>query len=131
MLRNILAVLAGVVLASSVVFGIESIGHLIYPLPEGLDSNDYEELKAYIPMMPFGAFLFILLAHSFGAFFGSFLSSKIAKSSKFVCGYITGMIILCFSILNIFMIFHPIWFAITDIVLYFPVTYFGAKLGSK
>lgn len=57
--RNILAVLAGLVLACLVITGIESIGHRIYPQPPKLDFRNKEQMLDYIRHAPPGALLFV------------------------------------------------------------------------
>ena len=48
MLRNILAGIAGVIAGGLAVFALETLGHIIFPLPEGIeiDPMDMESVRA-------------------------------------------------------------------------------------
>lgn len=48
MLRTILGIVAGVVLAFAVLMGLEMAGHVAMPPPAGLDPADPEDLKQMV-----------------------------------------------------------------------------------
>ncbi len=80
--RKILAVVAGVILAGLVVYGVQAIGHQVYPPPENLDTKNMEAMKAYVATLPVGAFLFVLVAYILGSFAGGWLAAKIPRAHR-------------------------------------------------
>ena len=73
MLRSILAVFSGLVLQLIVTTAIHFVGGLIWPT--GPLPQTPEEWAALMGKMPLEAKLFVILAHSMGAFAGAALAS--------------------------------------------------------
>lgn len=77
MLRNVLALLAGILAMFLVTWGLEALGHIAFPLPSGLDPRDPAQAQAfarYLATMPLGAQAALVLAWSGGAFAGGFVA---------------------------------------------------------
>ena len=53
--RYTVAVVAGVVAAFTLVAGIESLGHAVYPVPAGIDFSNASQVQAYVQRLPVGA----------------------------------------------------------------------------
>lgn len=81
-LRKFLSILLGIILGSIAVFIVETIGHLIFPPPAGIDVTDPEQLKQVIEQLPIGALIFVLLAWAIGSFVGGYVTSKVAKTDS-------------------------------------------------
>ena len=128
--KNVGAVVLGLVVGMIAITLMHVLGELLYPLPEGVDGNNPESLAAYIPTMPFGAFMMVLLAHQSGAFFGSIAAVLVLRKSgnAMRLGFIVGALMMVFGIMNLFMLPHPAWFAIVDTVLYIPLALLGARM---
>lgn len=117
MIRRIIAVIAGIVVAGVVVAIVEEIGHIVYPLPETLDWADPTTVQNYMATLPLPAILFVLAAWVFGAFGGSVVATLIAKHKSYIySAIVTGMMLLG-SIYNLLKIPHPTWFAVLVIIL--------------
>jgi hypothetical protein len=129
--RRILAIVVGVIVGGIVVFAVESISHLIYPPPTGVDMNDKEAMKAYVAMLPIGALLFVLLAYVLGSLAGGWAAAKFARDSNLRLSMTVGAVLLLFGIMNLVMIPHPLWFAVLSILVFLPAAYLGGKLGAK
>ena len=130
-LKHVGAVLLGVFVGMILITLMHMLGNLMYPLPEGLDMNDPEAMGAYIPTMPFGAMLMVLLAHGSGSFGGAFIAALLVRKTgkPMLLGWVVGGIVMVFGIMNLFMVpGHPMWFAIVDTVMYIPLGLMGAKL---
>lgn len=129
--RNILAVIAGVILAGIVTYAVQTVGHQVYPPPENLDIKNLEAMKAYVATLPMGALLFVLLAYVLGSFAGGWLAAKIARSSQIHVPLTVGGVQLFFGLINLLMIPHPLWFAIAAVIVFLPAAFLGGKLGVK
>jgi hypothetical protein len=127
--KNILAVLAGVVLGSIVNMGIILIGPSIIPPPEGADVTTMEGLKATMHLFEPKHFIMPFLAHALGTFSGAFVTALIAASRKMAFALVIGLFFLAGGIYNLFVLPSPTWFAIADVALaYGPMAWFGGWL---
>ncbi|MCB0401349.1 MAG: hypothetical protein KDD41_04650 [Flavobacteriales bacterium] len=106
------AALLGLLIGYLVVMGIETLAHFLFPVSVLLTP---ENLEAYMDQIPIGSKLMVILAHLLGGFVAVFTTLKLAK--KRLPGYIIGALFLAFTVMNLVMIPHPVWFAIADVLL--------------
>jgi len=131
-LKNIFAVITGIVLGSVVNMSIIAVGDLIISLPEGADNSTMEALKETMHLFQPKHFLFPFLAHAMGTFVGALLAAKIAASNKMVFALVIGGVFLAGGISMVFMIPSPLWFAILDLVgAYLTMGWLAGKLVTK
>jgi MFS family permease len=128
--RKILAVLVGAVVAIVVVFVFEYISSLIYPPPPGLNMSDVEAMKEHVKTLPLGAFIFVLVAWTLGAFIGGLVAGIIAKSNHVLFGWIIGAIILIGAIVTVVTIPHPAWFSVAGAFLFLLASFMSGKVGA-
>ena len=127
--KNILAVIVGLVAGSAVNMGIIVISGSIIPPPEGVDNTTMEGLKAGMHLFQPKHFLFPFLAHAIGTFVGALLTAIIAANHKMLFAIVIGVFFLAGGIANVLMLPSPTWFTIVDLVgAYLPVAYFSGKL---
>ena len=127
-LRNILAVIAGLVVGSFVNGGLVQIGHSVFPL-EGFDTNDMDALAEAMPHMEVEHFIFPFLAHALGTLVGAAIAAAISSNRKMRVALIVGGIYLIAGIWVNIALPGPLWFAILDIlVAYLPMAWLGAKI---
>ena len=125
-LRNILAVIGGIVLGSilnmTIVMTLGSV-------PEGVDPSDVESIKANIDRYEWFHFIVPFIAHALGTLLGAFIAAKFGASKKKVLALVVGAFFMIGGLAAVFMIPGPIWFAILDIaVAYIPMAILGHKL---
>jgi len=82
--RSILAVVAGALLAFILIYLVEAIGHVVYPIPSDLDLNNPAAISSYVKTAPIGALLFVLAAWAVGTFFGALSMYLINWGDNFV-----------------------------------------------
>ncbi len=130
--RNIIAVVAGLILGGVVNMGIITISGSIIPPPEGADVTTPEGLKDSIHLFEPKHFLMPFLAHALGTFVGALVAALIAANRKMLFAIVIGLFNLTGGIVAVTMIPAPMWFNITDLVLaYIPMAVAGGKLGSR
>ncbi|MCB0583494.1 MAG: hypothetical protein KDD10_29715 [Phaeodactylibacter sp.] len=130
-LKNILAVVAGVVLGSIVNMGLIMISGSIIPPPEGVDVTNMESLKASMHLFEPKHFLFPFLAHALGTLAGAFVAALIAATHKMKFALGIGAFFLLGGIANVFMLPSPTWFAVLDLVgAYIPMGWLGGRLAT-
>ena len=128
-IKNILAVVAGIILGSAVNMGIIMISGSIIPPPDGAEVTTMEGLKASIHLFQPRHFILPFLAHALGAFSGAFLATIIAANHKMKFALGIGVFFLMGGIANTFMLPSPTWYTVLDLVgAYIPMGYFAGKL---
>lgn len=129
LLRNVLAILAGIVIGSIVNMGIIMLGPSIIPLPEGVDPTSVDSIKANIDKFEAKNFILPFLAHALGTLVGAFLASKVAANNKYLFAMVIGAWFLVGGILNSMAIPGPAWFTALDLLFaYLPMAYLGHRL---
>jgi hypothetical protein len=130
MMRNILAVIIGVVVGFIIVFIGDATTHKLNPANDNLNEMDKETLKAYIEGMPMYVMIIMVLFWLIAAFVGGLVSGKVNKAQWKNVSLITGGILLAATLLNLFMYPHPAWMWIVALVLIVPAAYLGGKLAA-
>ena len=131
MVRSILAVVAGVVVASLVIWLLELAAMMVYPPPPGLDFSDASAVRAAMEKIPLGALICVLAAQTVGTFSGACVAASISCSSQGVHALAVGAFVMLAGIGNMLMIPHPVWFWVISLLLYLPSAYFGGLLASR
>ncbi|HSK71355.1 MAG TPA: hypothetical protein VK892_06645 [Pyrinomonadaceae bacterium] len=130
--RNILAVIVGVVACLLINGGIISLGSSLIPPPEGINVNDMESIKAYAHLFEPKHFIMPFFAHALGSLVGGLLAALIAASRKMTFALVVGFIHLLGGIAAAFLIPAPVWFIALDLVVaYVPMAWLGGKLVSR
>ncbi|HMP98432.1 MAG TPA: hypothetical protein PKC24_01535 [Cyclobacteriaceae bacterium] len=123
-LRNILAVIAGILGGGIINMGIIMLGSIIVPAPAGTDTSTPEGLQAAMPLFEFKHFVMPFLAHASGTFAGACLAVLIAVKRKMVFAMIIGIYFLAAGAYMVSILPSPLWFNITDLTLaYLPSAY--------
>ncbi|NOT37720.1 MAG: hypothetical protein HOP11_10125 [Saprospiraceae bacterium] len=128
-LRNILAVVAGLLIGGAInSLIILMSGSLIAP-PSGVDVNDVESIRANIHLYEPKHFLMPFLAHAIGTLVGAFAAIKIGANNHMRLGLIVAVFFLVGGIIAATMIPAPTWFIALDLVIaYLPMAYIAYKL---
>ncbi len=115
-MRNVAAIVAGVIIAFATVLLIDKVNHMIYPPPQGLDFTDPDAIRPYLATLPVGAFLLILASSVVAAFVGTMLACYIGTASPNLFGGVVGGIILAATIANFIAIPHPLWLSLATLI---------------
>jgi hypothetical protein len=130
-LRNVLVVIAAVLIGGSLNMIIIAFSGKIIPPPEGADLQTMEGLKASMHLMQPKHFLMPFLAHALGTMLAAFLVVKWMKKNqqKFAMGI--GIWFFIGGAINVYMLPSPLWFTVFDLILaYMPMAFLGYKLGT-
>lgn len=130
--RNSLAIIAGIILGSIVNMVIISISGSIIPPPKGAEITTTEGLKASMHLFQPVHFLMPFLAHSIGTFVGALAAALIAASRKTILALVIGIFFLIGGIASVLMLPSPLWFTIIDLVFgYIPIAWIASLLIKK
>ena len=131
-IKNILAILTGIVIGSLVNMGIIMISGSIIAPPEGADVTTTEGLKTSMHLFEPKHFIFPFLAHALGTFVGAFLAALLSGTHKMKFALSIGVFFLLGGITSVFMLPSPTWFTVVDLVgAYIPMAYFAGILVVK
>ncbi|MBT8258072.1 MAG: hypothetical protein KJO49_06340 [Bacteroidia bacterium] len=114
-MKSVLAVIAGLIAAVVVIYGLEFLSTILFPLPEGADPTNIEWIKENAELIPTGSMIIVALAHLLGIIVGMVIAAKVAGMTM-IPSYIVGILLLVGTLLNLIMIPHPFWFAATDLI---------------
>jgi len=130
--RNILAVIAGILVGGLVNMGIIMVSGVIIPPPPGADLSTMEGLKEAMPLMEFKHYIMPFLAHALGTLVGAFIAALVAVSHQLNMARIVGVVFLIGGIMMVLQVPAPLWFNIVDLVLaYIPMACIGGRLVIK
>jgi hypothetical protein len=133
-LRNILAVIVGLVVGMFVNMSLVNMGYNVTPIP-GFDPNDPEDmanLATVYKNLDFKFYVFPFLAHAIGTLAGALVAGLIAATHKMKFAIAIGCFFLIGGIMINYMIAGPIWFIAADLILaYIPMGWLGGKIAVK
>ncbi len=116
MIRNIAALIAGIITAFASIYLIEMLGHTIYPPPPDLDFSDPDAIRPYIATLPIIALLFPMFGWFIGAFAGSLVANFCGDAKPYVYAAAVGGLVFAATVANLILIPHPLWFSITSLL---------------
>ncbi len=131
-LRNVLAVVVGIICGVIANMGIIMISGTLIPPPAGADMTTVEGMTAAMPLLKPIHFLMPFLAHAFGAFFGALVAALIAASHKMKFALGLGAFTMIGGIAAASLIPAPTWFIALDLILaYIPTAYLAGLIATR
>ena len=130
--RNILAVLAGIAVGSGVNMGLIVLGPSLIPPPAGVDVTNAESFKAAMHLFQPRHFVVPFAAHALGTLVGSATGCLLSATQGKAIAYGIGAVFMLGGIAASLMIPAPLWFVILDLaVAYIPMAWIGLRLGNR
>ena len=132
LLRNVGAVLLGIVVGSLVNMAIIAVGPALVPPPAGVDVDTAEGLAAGIHLFQPRHFLAPFLAHALGTLAGALVAWLVAASHKAAFAWAIGAVFLAGGVAAAVMIPAPAWFIALDLLLaYLPMAWLAIRAGRR
>lgn len=132
LLRNVLAVVLGLVLGSVVNMALITLGPSLIPPPPGVDLSTAEGLAKSIHLFEARHFATPFLAHALGTLVGALVAYLVASHHKKRFAYAIGVVFLCGGIAACFMIPAPAWFMALDVIVaYLPMAWLASRIGVR
>ena len=132
LLRNILAVVAGLFVGGSVNLLLVSISASLVPPPPGVDVTNPESLAGAMSLFEPRHFIMPFLAHALGTLTGAVVAFLLGANRREMLAYIIGFTFLAGGIAAATMIPAPVWFIALDLlVAYLPMAWLGTRIGAN
>ena len=123
--------LASLVAGSLAIFLVESLGHILYPLPPGVSMSDPSTLENYVITAPTLALLFPIIGHAIGSMISGMTMTLFTGRTALPNVLILALIWTGIGVYVAISMPHPEWFKVLDAVVYLPMTYLGYRLLRK
>lgn len=131
-IRNVLAVVAGLVVGSAVNMGLIAASGSVIPPPPGADLTTAEGLKESMHLLEPRHYVFPFLAHALGTLIGAAVAAGVAATRKVTMAMVVGVFFLAGGIAAVWMLPSPMWFNALDlIVAYLPMAWIGGTLVTR
>lgn len=129
-IKNVLAVVGGIIIGGIVNMVIITISGSIAPLPEGVDPNDIESIRANMDNYSTMNILLPVVAHALGTLVGAFVAAKLAATDQKVMALMVGVFFLLGGAYMVYLLPEaPMWMKAADLLLaYIPMGWIGWKL---
>ena len=132
LLRNMLAVLAGIVIGAAVNMALITLAPTLIPPPAGVDVSNPESLSKGMHLFGPRHFVMPFLAHAIGTLAGALAAYLIAASPRNRMAYAIGAVFLVGGIAASLMIPAPAWFIALDLLLaYIPMAWLATRIGAR
>ena len=131
-LRNVLAVVVGLIAGGAVNMALVIASPLVIPPPAGVDVSDPQSLSESMHLFEPKHFVFPFLAHALGTLVGALVAYLVAANYKPVFAFVIGVCFLAGGIAAARMIPAPTWFVVLDLAAaYVPMAFLGTLLGRR
>ena len=132
LLRNALALIAGLVVGGAVNMALVTIGPSLIPPPAGVDVTNAESLAKGIHLFEPRHFVMPFLAHAVGTLVGALAAYLLAATHRAPIAWAIGAVFLCGGVAASFMIPAPAWFIALDLlVAYLPMAWLATRIGAR
>ena len=131
-LRNVFVLIIALVIGSIVNIGLVMIGSEIIGVPEGVNPQDMDSIKANAHLYQPKHFIVPFLAHAIGTLVGAFIVAKFAASHYKILALLIGGIFMLGGLGAAYMLPEFWKFSIIDILFaYIPMAILGWNLAGK
>jgi hypothetical protein len=131
MIRNVGAVLAGLIVGSAVNMAFILLNTMVlFPMPAGTSMNDPAQMQAYIAGLPAAAFLVVIVAHLGQSFVGGWVAARLGGSRPVPLALIIGVLSLVGGVINLLSLHGPLWMWV-EVPLYLVVAWLAGGLEQR
>ena len=127
MIRNILAVIGGLIVGMIANMILVMVNMTVFPLPEGTNMWDPVQMKAALEGMPTAAWILPIVAHLAQAFVGGWVAARLGASKPMLLAMIVGVLSLLGGVMNAVNIGSPAWTWI-EMPLYLLASWFAGRM---
>ena len=126
-LRAILAIIAGMVLAFALVIAVEVFSSIVHPFPPNFTGTT-DEIRQHVARYPDWILGVVVIAWSATAFLSTWIATKIGRR---VAGAVISLLLLLAIAFNISKLPYATWFKVVMPVCFLMACYLGVTLGGR
>jgi len=132
MIRIILSIVAGIIVAFLLIFAGDALFHALVPSAAQVprNSEDPAAMAAYVTAQPTGVLVALALSWAVATFVGAAIASRYALRGWWP-GLIAGGFVLLATAANFVLVAHPTWMMALAIVAICAAAWTGAKLFAR
>jgi MFS family permease len=130
MLKSVISIVTGILVAALVVFLVGLLGYQIYPPPMGIEVRDMQTLQILIGFASVGVFVLIISAWMLGSFVGGYCAAGLAERSKMKHAVAVGVVLMAFGVATMVLFSPPFWFWILGLGSFIPLACAGANVAA-
>ena len=131
MLRDIGAFIVGFIAGNAWNMGLVMLNaRVLFPMDEGVDMQDPEQMKAYVATLPALAFVTVLAAHVGQAGVGGWIAARLAGSRPMLLTGVIGVLTAVGAIYNQIALAGPAWMWI-DVPLILAAAWYVGNAETK
>jgi hypothetical protein len=128
MLRSLLAIVAGLITAMLVIFGVEAAGMLLFPPPVGMRLETEADLARLVAMSSPAAKAWLVFGWALGSFVGAWVAARISVRHRRIAALAVALFIVAGTVMNAMVIAHPMWMNLLGLLLPVPLALLAARL---
>lgn len=126
MLKTVLGIVGGLLLAFAVVFASDALFHILSPAAARPAGGDADAMRTYVARQPAGALAGVLAGWALAVFAGSALAARLAERGEWPGWVVTALFLLA-TAGNFLLIPHPLWMVVSAVVLILAAGWLGAR----
>ena len=131
-LRNVLAILAGIVIGGTINMAVLTLGVSLIPPPPGVDVTNPESLAKAMHLFVPRHFVAPFLAHALGTLAGALIAYLVAATHRARMAYAIAVVFLLGGVAATFMIPAPGWYVAIDLLAaYLPMAWLAIWIGAR
>jgi hypothetical protein len=127
----VLAIAAGLLIGLLVVMLGDGVSATVAPLPAGVDAQDPAALRAVMDQIPVLGFVVLLAAVALAGVAGAWVAARLSLSAHMRNAMIVGALLWAATIVNLFTLPHPVWFAVLSVLIVLPAAWLGGRLAMR
>lgn len=127
MLRTILAILAGLLVALVTIVAMEYLGMSLFPVPADVTLEDEADLARLVAEAPTGKLLWVALGWALAALLGGWTAARLSRAHRRVAALCVGGLIVIGVGATVATIPHPAWMVATGLLLPLPIAWLAAR----
>ena len=131
MIRTVLAILAGLVVAIALMLAMEALGAWLFPLPLDARIAGEEDLARLVAQAPPGKLALVLVGWCLAALAGAWVAARLSLARTSMAALAVGALIVGGVILNVMALPHPAWMIAGGLLLPLPLAWVGGLLARR
>lgn len=130
MIRTMLSVMLGMLVAMTVMLGLEFVGAWLYPLPLG-QIGDEADLARVMANAPAGKLAWVLVGWLVAALCGGWVAARVARRWRIGAALSVGALLVLGVAINAWLLPHPLWMLLPGLAGPLPVAWCGGRLAMR